>query len=135
MSLLKEELTLVKYQDLKNKFDELGVSEVWRQGKKKIDMINEAVEILSEMEATGEKSDVAIEEIVKDKKIEAVVTESKFELAVLAIVEKKELYTLASITKKCRQLQNIFLQHRGSAKGKEALGRYEILVEATKRMF
>ena len=50
MSNLKSELGLVKYGELKNKFEELGIPNVWKQGKKKVDMIDEAIEILSTMD-------------------------------------------------------------------------------------
>ena len=47
MSDLKKDLGLIKYGELKAKFEDLGIPNVWKQGKKKVDMINEAVELLS----------------------------------------------------------------------------------------
>tara|TARA_B110000977_G_scaffold143780_1_gene182558 strand:+ start:70 stop:480 length:411 start_codon:yes stop_codon:yes gene_type:complete len=136
MSNLKSELGLVKYGELKNKFEELGIPSVWKQGKKKVDMINEAIEILSTMDDSKvEDSKEAIEIIVEKTSKELDEKEIKFNSDVEAVVAKKKFYTIDSASKKARQYNNIFLQHRGSAKGIEALYNHDVIVEAIKRMF
>jgi hypothetical protein len=136
MSDLKKDLGLVKYGELKAKFVELGIPNVWKQGKKKVDMINEAVELLSTM-AVSQVEDVqdAIEIIEEktSKKLDA--KEIKFEQDVELVVSKKKFYTLESAYKKAKQYNNIFLQHRGTTKGIEALHNYDVMFEAIRRMF
>tara|TARA_R110000737_G_scaffold183478_2_gene207047 strand:- start:3566 stop:4036 length:471 start_codon:yes stop_codon:yes gene_type:complete len=53
-----EELGLIKYQDLKAKFAELGVPQVWRAGSKKEELIKKAVAILSKVTIEDSKSNV-----------------------------------------------------------------------------
>jgi len=70
-----QELSEVKYGDLKSKFTELGVPKIWRAGKKKTTMINEAIEKLAQIrkfESEGLNRDEAEVEIkeIKDKKEE-----------------------------------------------------------------
>lgn len=136
MSDLKKELGLIKYGELKAKFEDLGVPNVWKQGKKKVDMINEAVELLSTMEVSQvediQEAKVIIEEKTSKKLDEK---EIKFENDVKRVVSKKEFYTMVSASKKASQYNNIFLQHRGMVKGVEALHNYEVMKEAIKRMF
>lgn len=136
MSDLKKELGLIKYGELKAKFEDLGVPNVWKQGKKKVDMINEAVELLSTMEVSQvediQEAKVIIEEKTSKKLDEK---EIKFENDVKKVVSKKEFYTMVSASKKASQYNNIFLQHRGMVKGVEALHNYEVMKEAIKRMF
>ena len=136
MSHLKKELGLVKYGELKDKFVELGIPNVWKQGKKKVDMINEAVELLSTMEVSQVEDVQEAKEIIKEKtskKLDA--KEIKFEQDVELVVSKKKFYTMVSASKKVRQYNNIFLQHRGTPKGIEALHNDDVMVEAIKRMF
>ena len=136
MSDLKKELGLVKYGELKDKFVELGITNVWKQGKKKVDMINEAVEVLSTMEVSQVEDVQEAKEIIKEKtskKLDA--KEIKFEQDVEIVVSKKKFYTLESASNKVRQYNNIFLQHRGTPKGIEALYNHDVMTEAIKRMF
>ena len=136
MSDLKKELGLIKYGELKAKFEDLGVPNVWKQGKKKVDMINEAVELLSTMEVSQvedvQEAKVIIEEKTSKKLDEK---EIKFENDVNKVVSKKQFYTMVSASKKASQYNNIFLQHRGSVKGIEALYNHDVMIEAIKRMF
>lgn len=136
MSNLKKELETTKYGDLKAKFENLKFPNIWRQGKKKVDMINEAVELLSTLE---ESKDVSVEEaivIIEEKGVKKLdEREMKFEQDVEALVSKKRFYTMDSASKKARQYNNIFLQHRGSIKGIEALHNHDVMIEAIKRMF
>jgi len=136
MSNLKKELELTKYGELKDKFEDLGIPGVWKQGKKKVDMINEAVELLSTMEVSQvedvQEAKVIIEEKTSKKLDEK---EIKFENDVNKVVSKKQFYTMVSASKKASQYNNIFLQHRGSVKGIEALYNHDVMIEAIKRMF
>lgn len=136
MSDLKKDLGLVKYGELKAKFVELGIPNVWKQGKKKVDMINEAVELLSTMDASQVEDVKEAIEIIEEKtskKLDA--KEIKFEQDVELVVSKKKFYTIDSASKKVRQYNNIFLQHRGAPKGIEALYNHDVMTEAIKRMF
>ena len=136
MSDLKKELGLVKYGELKDKFVELGIPNVWKQGKKKVDMINEAVELLSTMEVSQVEDVQEAKEIIKEKtskKLDA--KEIKFEQDVEIVVSKKKFYTLESASDKVRVYHNIFLQHRGAPKGIKALHNHKVMKEAIKRMF
>ena len=136
MSNLKKELELTKYGELKDKFEDLGIPGVWKQGKKKADMLNEALELLSKME------DAKVEDVQDAKSIIEEETsnkvdekETKFDKDVNAVVSKKKFYTVRTASKKANQYNNIFLQHRGSVKGIEALYNHDVMVEAIKRMF
>ncbi len=139
MSNLREELQGVSYGKLKSKFAELGIPEVWKQGRKKIAMIDEAVEVLSRINETGKEAVEVIEDLNNSLEAEKVseekVQDDKFEAAVKKIVSKKEFYTAISAAKKARQYKNVFLQHRGGVKGDEALFNQTAMEEAIKRMF
>ena len=136
MSNLKKELELTKYGELKDKFESLGVSNVWKQGKKKADMINDAIELLSTMDVSQvedvQEASIIIEEKTSKKLDEK---EVKFESDVKSVVSKKQFYTMVSASKKASQYNNIFLQHRGSIKGIDALHKHNVMIEAIKRMF
>ena len=121
MSNLQKELELTKYGELKDKFEDLGVPGVWKQGKKKADMLNEALELLSKMD------DIKIEDVQEAKSIIKEETsnkidekETKFENDVEVVVSKKKFYTVETASRKANQYNNIFLQHRGSVKGIDA---------------
>ena len=136
MSDLKKELGLVKYGELKDKFKDLGIPNVWKQGKKKVDMINEAIELLSTMEVSKVEDAQEAKEIIEEKTSKKLdEKEIKFENDVKKVVSKKEFYTMVSASKKANQYKNIFLQHRGMVKGVEALYNHDVMVEAIKRMF
>ena len=136
MSNLQKELELTKYGELKDKFESLGVSNVWKQGKKKADMINDAIELLSTMDVSQvedvQEASIIIEEKTSKKLDEK---EVKFESDVKVVVSKKQFYTMVSASKKASQYNNIFLQHRGSIKGIDALHKHNVMIEAIKRMF
>lgn len=136
MSNLKKDLGLIKYGELKAKFTELGIPNVWKQGKKKVDMINEAVELLSTMEVSQVEDVQDAIEIVEEKTSKKLdEKEIKFENDVKEVVSKKQFYTMVSASKKASQYKNIFLQHRGMVKGIEALYNHDVMTEAIKRMF
>lgn len=136
MSDLKKELGLVKYGELKDKFESLGIPNVWKQGKKKVDMINEAVELLSTMEVSQVEDVQEAIEIVEEKTSKKLdEKEIKFENDVQKVVSKKQFYTMVSASKRAKQYHNIFLQHRGMVKGIEALYNHDVMQEAIKRMF
>ena len=136
MSDLKKELGLVKYGELKDKFESLGIPNVWKQGKKKVDMINEAVELLSTMEVSQVEDVQEAIEIVEEKTSKKLdEKEIKFENDVQKVVSKKQFYTMVSASKRAKQYHNVFLQHRGMVKGIEALYNHDVMQEAIKRMF
>lgn len=136
MSDLKKELGLIKYGELKAKFVELGIPNVWKQGKKKVDMINEAVELISTMDVSWVDDVQEAKEIIEEKTSKKLdEKEIKFEQDVELVVSKKKFYTMVSASKKVRQYNNIFLQHRGTPKGIEALHNHNVMKEAIKRMF
>ena len=136
MSDLKKELGLVKYGELKDKFESLGVPNVWKQGKKKVDMINEAVELLSTIEDSQVEDVQEAIEIVEEKTSKKLdEKEIKFENDVQKVVSKKQFYTMVSASKRAKQYHNVFLQHRGMVKGIEALYNHDVMQEAIKRMF
>ena len=137
MSVIRKELEDTRYTDLKDKFKELGIPEVFKPGIKKVDLVDSAVELLEKKETL--KQDVSVADIVieveKDKVIANEVKEDKLSHEVSKIVANKEHWTKESIEKRITILNNSFIQHRGSAKGVDALRRREILIEAAKIMF
>tara|TARA_R110002167_G_scaffold168010_1_gene365640 strand:+ start:732 stop:1181 length:450 start_codon:yes stop_codon:yes gene_type:complete len=148
MSNLKQELEETNYNDLKKKFTELGIESAYTAGKKKVDLINIAIDVLDKLKVdsipvvaseivTADVDPVleAIKEVEEDKAIEAESEKSDFDKAVEAIVSKKEFYTKESIDKKIFQLHNVFLQNRGTVKGTECQEREEILKAASLIMF
>ena len=144
MSKLKEELQATQYGDLKAKFAELGIANVWKAGIKKVVLIENAVAVLEKVKSkeTIEDKDLAEEAIIEFEKEKEAITEkadkkavSEFEAAVLKIVDQKELWTKESMTKRVVIYGNIFAQHRGVAKGIEALAKHDVLAEALKRIF
>lgn len=76
MSTLKKELEAVKYHELKGILEEKGLGQVWKPGKKMVDIISEAVAKSKEVEkfkAEGldqETIDNKLQEIDKSKEIE-----------------------------------------------------------------
>jgi hypothetical protein len=87
-----EVLNAIGYGDpLKEKFAELGIPEAWKQGKRKADIINGALELLAkikEKQAQGEQDAEQAKLIIEKEEIQA------GEQAV--IEEKKEVQKLAS---------------------------------------
>jgi hypothetical protein len=137
MSNLKEELESVRYNDLKVKFAELGVGEVFRAGIKKDVLIETAIKLIEKKESSKEEvrlEEVEAEEIIIEEKAQEVAL-SKFDEAVKAVVNKDGVWTKDTIEKRINILGNVFNQHRGTVKGKEALAKKEILVAASKLMF
>lgn len=69
-----DELSKVKYGDLLAKFEELGVKAAWKAGKKKKQMIDDAIErlkIKSELESNGQEViEENVEKVIDDKKEE-----------------------------------------------------------------
>ena len=49
MSNLKQELEETNYNDLKKKFTELGIESAYTAGKKKVDLINIAIDVLDKL--------------------------------------------------------------------------------------
>lgn len=134
---LKEELTAIRYNDLKAKFQEMGIGEVFKPGTKKVVLIDNAVELINKRDSFSEKLTVeqVKEEIAKDEAKVAEVCLSQFDLAVKAVASTDGIWTRESINKRILILGNIFAQHRNTVKGTEALAKQEVLVAASKLMF
>jgi hypothetical protein len=137
MSNLKEELTAIRYNDLKKKFQELGIGEAFKPGTKKVVLIDNAVELINKRDSFSEKLTVeqVKQEIKKDEAKVAEVCLSKFDKAVKAVTSTDGIWTKETIAKRVVILGNIFAQHRGSLKGTEALAKQEVLIAASKLMF
>jgi len=93
--ITKEELELVAYKEMQAKFEELGVPEVWKPGKKKETMILEAIEklnLIKSLENAGlEKDDIekAVSK-VKDNKEELAKAEALKEAQEKEALEKAQ---------------------------------------------
>ena len=141
MSNLKEGLEGllegVQYHSLKDKFIELGIGEAFKAGVKKVVLIERAVELLEVMDTLPEGMTFAeVEEEVKNQEVIVEETRaSKFNDAVKAVAATENIWTKETIEKRIVILGNIFAQHRGTIKGKEALDKQEILKAASKLMF
>ena len=147
MSNLRNELEATNYHQLKDKYQELGISDAFVSGSKKVDLINTAIEVLDKLKEgstsdpilplTNEEAKVleAIEEINADKVIKAKFEKSDFDKEVEEVVSKEELWTLQSIEKRIRVLGNIFLQHRGTSKGDHSLHKQLVLIAAKEIMY
>ena len=141
MSNLKEGLEGllegVQYHSLKDKFIELGIGEAFKAGVKKVVLIERAVELLEVMDTLPEGMTFAeVEEEVKNQEVIVEGTRaSKFNDAVKAVAATENIWTKETIEKRIVILGNIFAQHRGTIKGKEALDKQEILKAASKLMF
>ena len=87
----KQELNEVKYGDLLAKFTELGIEEAWTPGKKKLDMIDKAIEKLNIKRSLEEKGLEGKEiekelEVIEQAKVEA----GKAEALANAIAEEEK---------------------------------------------
>tara|TARA_R110002073_G_scaffold27337_1_gene88369 strand:+ start:4763 stop:5176 length:414 start_codon:yes stop_codon:yes gene_type:complete len=137
MSNLREELTAMRYNDLKVKFQELGIGEVFRAGIKKVVLIDTAVELIEKKDSITEE--VTVEEleieIVKDREEIKEVLLSEFEKAVNVVTSTDGIWTKETMEKRIWVLENVFLQHRSSIKGLEARAKQEVLEAALKIMF
>lgn len=135
---LKQELEAVQYQKLKVKFAELGIPQVWKSGTKKVVMIENALEILERVNEDTTTEEV-IEEIALEReqasKTRVELAKSEREKAVAHVVANKHLWTKESMERKIKIYGNVFLQHKLTSKGKEALERQEVLQEAIKILF
>ena len=134
---LEELLKGVQYHSLKDKFIELGIEEAFKAGVKKAVLIERAVELLEVMDTLPEGMTFA--EVKEEVKNQGVIVEetraSKFNDAVKAVTATENVWTKETIEKRIVVLGNIFAQHRGTIKGKEALDKQEILKAASKLMF
>ena len=134
---LEELLKGVPYHSLKDKFIELGIGEAFKAGVKKVVLIERAVELLEVMDTLPEG--MTFDEVKEEVATQAVIVEetraSKFNDAVKAVASTENIWTKETIEKRIVILGNIFAQHRGTIKGKEALDKQEILKAASKLMF
>lgn len=73
MDTIEKELQATKYQDLKKKFDELGIEDTFKPGVKKAEMISQAIEKLNDLKDTEkeEKKEEAKAEGKEVKEIKA----------------------------------------------------------------
>jgi len=135
---LKQELEAVQYQKLKVKFAELGIPQVWKSGTKKVVMIENALEILERVNEDTTTEEI-IEEIAQEKELASKtrleVAQTNREKAIAHVIANKQLWTKESMERKIKIYGNIFLQHKLTIKGKEALERQEVLQEAIKILF
>jgi phage terminase large subunit GpA-like protein len=83
----KAELEAVSYGDLKQKFTDLGIPEIWKQGKKKEELINLALQRLEEVKAIEAKG-INLSDPIIISKLE---DEKEKELIAGASVEEIEL--------------------------------------------
>lgn len=137
MSNLREELTAMRYNDLKVKFQELGIGEVFRAGIKKVVLIDTAVELIEKKDSIAEEltlDEIKIE-IAKDEAKVAEICLSEFEKAVNVVTSTDGIWTKETMEKRIWVLENVFLQHRSSIKGLEARAKQEVLEAALKIMF
>lgn len=138
MSNLKIELENTNYNDLKSKFEELGVPQLFKRGVKKVDLINEAIEVISKIEIMGGEGvvfDEAKNKVDVDKLDKVSRDKIEFDIKVDKVVANKSFWTKESIDKRIRQLHNVFTQHRGMSKGIECLEKRLVLEAASKIMF
>jgi hypothetical protein len=133
------ELEKLPYGDFKEKYEELGISESFVKGAKKVILIDTALEILATKESL-EVSTSAAAVIIDEQKIvennlqeEEVATE--FENEVNKVVENKDHWSEETMQKRIDVHNNIFLQHRGSVKGSESQAKKAVLEEAFKRIY
>lgn len=135
MSNLRNELEATNYHQLKDKYQELGISDAFVSGSKKVDLINTAIEVLSKIKES-EVNPIEAVDILQQEKIEdEVMVKSSFDKDVEEVVSKEELWTLQSIEKRIRVLGNIFLQHRGTSKGDHSLHKQLVLIAAKEIMY
>lgn len=66
----EETLSALKYHQLKEVFTELGIADVWKQGRKGKDMIKEALEKLEALKEKVVESTSDVEEIIEEGKSE-----------------------------------------------------------------
>ena len=134
---LREELTAIRYMDLKAKFQELGIGEVFKAGIKKVILIENAIELIEKRDSFPEELTVeqVKEEIAKDEIIVEKVKLSEFDKAVKAVTSTDGIWTKDTINRRIVILGNIFAQHRNTVKGKEAIDKQAILEAASKIMF
>lgn len=134
MSELRAELEATQYQKLKNKFEDLGIPQVWKSGTKKVVMIESALNILENI-----SNDETVEEVIEKMEVEKKEIEIKnitaFEKSVLDVIANKEFWTKESMEKRMNVYGNIFNQHRGTPKGDEVLLKQEVLQEVIKRIY
>jgi hypothetical protein len=135
MSNLRNELEATNYHQLKDKYQELGISDAFVSGSKKVDLINTAIEVLSKIKES-EVNPIEAVDILQQEKVEGeVIAKSDFDKEVEEVVSKEELWTLQSIEKRIRVLGNIFLQHRGTSKGDHSLHKQLVLIAAKEIMY
>lgn len=93
--ITQEELSEVKYGDLLEKFTELGIPEVWKRGKKKISMIESAIEklkIKSNLESQGLQQDEVEKELKEiELKKEKAVQDAQLQKAIEAEEKDKQI--------------------------------------------
>ena len=146
-AVTQKELELVAYGDFKSKYEELGISESFISGKKKVWYISNALDILkvksglvdSEDEESLSQTKEAIL-IVKDnaEKLTQTIADKKelaLNEAVEKVISKKEFWNEIAMAKRIRQHENVFLQHRGTEKGNNAIFQKEVLIKAFDKLY
>lgn len=69
--ITREELEAVKYGDLKEKFTELGIESVWKNGVKKGDLIEDALVKLAELKENVSEKELEGKEVVTEEEEKA----------------------------------------------------------------
>jgi hypothetical protein len=140
----KEDLEKLPYGDFKGKFEELGISDVYKHGNKKEVYIKTILDTLSakqelekeNLSATTKEADTLVKDNeVKAKKSKASEKESLFKKGVKEVIAKKDHWTKDKMEKRILVLSNVFLQHRDSPKGITAKNKADIYKEALKQLY
>jgi hypothetical protein len=140
----KEDLEKLPYGDFKSKFEELGISDVYKHGNKKEVYIKTILDTLSaKQELEKENLSATTKDAAawtKDKAVKATKSkvsekESTLKLGVKAVIALKDHWTKEKMEKRILVLSNVFLQHRDSPKGITAKNKAEIYKEALKQLY
>ena len=140
----RDDLEKLKYSEFKSKFEELGISDVYKHGNKKEVYIKTILDTLSakqelekeNLSATTKEADTLAED--KAVKADAKILsdkESMFNIGVDMVIAKKDHWTKDKMEKRILVLSNVFLQHRDSPKGVTAKNKADIYKEAFKQLY
>ena len=140
----RDDLEKLKYSEFKSKFEEFGISDVYKHGNKKEVYIQTILDTLSakqelekeNLSATTKEADT----LAKDKVVKADAKilsdkESIFNIGVDMVIAKKDHWTKEKMEKRILVHSNVFLQHRDSTKGITAKNKADIYKEALKQLY
>ncbi len=89
-----DQINKTSYGDLKDKFKELGVPSAWKQGKKKKDMITDALKMIAELKEARLKG-LSPEDAIKEGELK----EAQAEEAKEAIIAEKPVEAIETVLK------------------------------------